>query len=71
MGFKQLRTEIIGGLLWVRQWTFVFFKTRGISWLTEELLDYQKWLCCMQLVLVRRMKSVLEACLKYLERSKN
>jgi hypothetical protein len=32
-GLIWLRIETGGGLLWMRQWTFLFHKMRGISWL--------------------------------------
>jgi hypothetical protein len=31
--------------LWMRQWTFGFNKTRGISWLATNRIDYQEGLC--------------------------
>jgi hypothetical protein len=39
-----------GGLLWNRWWTFRFHGKEGISWLAEDLLPSQEWLCSMQLV---------------------
>jgi hypothetical protein len=39
-----------GRLLWTLQWTFCYSKMGGISWLTEELLDYQAGLCFIELV---------------------
>ena len=38
-----------GGLLWVMWWTFAFHKTRGISWVCEDLLASQERLCPMEL----------------------
>jgi hypothetical protein len=32
-------------------WTFGFHKTRGISWLAEDLLACQEELCSMELVI--------------------
>ena len=36
------RTWFVDWLLWTRQWTFGFDKMRGISWLTKNLLDFQR-----------------------------
>jgi len=37
-------------LLWMRLWTFGFHKTRGLSWLTENVLDSQEGLFSVELV---------------------
>jgi hypothetical protein len=44
-----LRIGTDGGLLWMRQWTSGLHKTRGISWLAEDLLASQEWLWSMKL----------------------
>ena len=33
--------------LWTGQWSCGFHNMRGVSWLAEELLASQEWLCCM------------------------
>jgi hypothetical protein len=38
------------GLLWIRWWTYVFHKMRGISWVAEDLLASQEEICSMELV---------------------
>jgi hypothetical protein len=38
------------GLLWMRSWTFGFHRVWRISWLAEDLLASQEWLCSMELV---------------------
>jgi hypothetical protein len=50
IGFIWLRIGTGGGLLWVRESTFGFHKTRGISWLAEDLLASQEGLCSIELV---------------------
>ena len=43
-----------GGMLsWRRRWTFRFHKLRANSWLAEELLAFQEFLCCMELFKVQ------------------
>jgi hypothetical protein len=49
-GLIWLRAGIGGGLLWMRRWTFVFHKMRGISWVAEDVFTSQEGLCSMQLV---------------------
>jgi hypothetical protein len=41
-GLMWLRIGVGGGHLWVRQWTLVFNKMRGISWLAEDPLALKK-----------------------------
>jgi hypothetical protein len=41
----------LGVLLLTRQWTFRFYKRRGISWPAEWLSASQEGLCCMQFVI--------------------
>jgi hypothetical protein len=41
-GFIGCRTAIGGGLLWIRQWKFWFYKWLGISSLAELLLAYRE-----------------------------
>ena len=41
-GWIWLRIGTGGGLLWMRWWAFVFYKMRGISWETEDLVVSQK-----------------------------
>jgi hypothetical protein len=38
----------IGGLLWIRKWTFEFCKRQETCWLAEWLLASQKGLCSME-----------------------
>jgi hypothetical protein len=40
-----------GGLLWMRQWTFRFHKTRGICCLADDWLASQEGLCSMEEVI--------------------
>jgi hypothetical protein len=47
---KKRDIHLNGGLLWMQQWTFGFHKTRGISWLADDLLASQEALCSMELV---------------------
>jgi hypothetical protein len=47
---RGLRTGKCGGHLLMRQWTFRFYKMRGISWLTENRLVSQEVLCSMEWV---------------------
>jgi hypothetical protein len=49
-GSIWLRIGTGGGLLWIRWWTFGFHKVWGISWLAENLLASQEWLCFLELV---------------------
>ena len=51
-----------GGLLWAREWTFVFYKMHWICWLAEELLASQDRMCCMEWGLVSCYEPVLFVC---------
>jgi hypothetical protein len=46
-GPSWLRIEIGDRHVWLRQWTFVFHKMRGISWLAEDRLASQEGLSLM------------------------
>ena len=39
-----------GGLLWMRYWTFGFYKMQGISCLAEDMLASLEGLCSIELV---------------------
>jgi hypothetical protein len=39
IGFTWLRIGIVGGLLWMRWWTFGFWR-HGVSWLVNHILRY-------------------------------
>jgi hypothetical protein len=43
-----LRIGTGGELLWMRWWTFGFHKMRGISWVAQDVLASQEWLCSME-----------------------
>jgi hypothetical protein len=47
-GLICLRTGTGGGMLWTQWRSFDFHKTRGISWLAEDLLAAQKGLSYME-----------------------
>jgi hypothetical protein len=49
-GLSWLRIEKGGGRLWMRQWTFGFYKIRGIPWLAPNRLDSQEGMCCVEWV---------------------
>ena len=48
-GLIWLRIGIGGGRLWMRQWTSMVHKKRGISWLADNRLASQEGLCSMEL----------------------
>jgi hypothetical protein len=46
-GSLWLWIETGGWVLWLRLWTFGFYKIGGISWVAEDVLAFQEGLCCM------------------------
>jgi hypothetical protein len=49
-GIVRLKTGTDGELLWMWLWIFHFHNKSAISWLAEDLLDFQEELCSMVLI---------------------
>ena len=58
-GVISLRIGTGGERLWMRKWTFRFREMRGISWLAEDLLPSQDWLCSVELFISKIRCTVL------------
>jgi hypothetical protein len=50
IGLIWLRIWSTCGLLWTQQWTFLFYKKQGVSWLALQLLASEEDLCSMKVV---------------------